>query len=134
MPKTEINRRSSNDLQWTELRERLKKRDKICRVMKCLTISEAKQCEKIQGFIKRLDCAHMFAASQFPEIIYNEKNVYRISHTFHSRLDSYQCPITQNDLDINSTFWWWWRIINSSTEKYNSDIDYKSLCFQYLKI
>jgi hypothetical protein len=125
MSKTKINIRSQNDEQWQELKIYLKKRDKSCRVAQCLSISEAKFANHIEGFVSRLDCAHMFSAGNFPALIYNKNNCYRISHTFHERLDSYKDPLTGDFIDRNEWAWWWWRISSKSTEKYEKDTNYE---------
>ena len=127
-----MHRRSKEDPKWNDLRDKLKKRDPHCRVIRCLTISEAKIAEKIHGFQKRCDCAHVLSVGSYPELTYNEKNCYRISRTFHSRLDNYQDPITEDDLDRNKWSWWWWRIINKSTEKYDEETPYEDMLKSYI--
>jgi hypothetical protein len=121
--KVTVHRRSSDDPLWKKLREDLRKRDPICRVLRCLTMTEAKGLKVPAG--GRLDAAHMFAASHYPELIYDMKNVYRISHQFHANLDDYRDPLTGDVLDKNEWAWWWTRIANCSQVKYDPETNYE---------
>jgi hypothetical protein len=131
MAKVEINRRSSNDPKWNQLRERLRRRDTSCRLSQCLTIAEASQ---IKIGREHCDCAHMFSASSFPELIYNDRNVYRICRSMHRRLDEFKDPVTGDFIDENHHWWWWYRIVHKSTEKYNNEIDYEMKLREYVGI
>jgi hypothetical protein len=108
------------------------KRDKGCRVIRCLTLTESKIVEKIKSFNKRLDRAHMLSASSRPEHIYNPKNVMKISRTFHERLDNYKDLMTGEPIESNERFWWCWRIMNIRTDKYLESIDYEAMIMSEL--
>lgn len=123
-------RRSASDERWNDLRDFLKKRDRSDRLVQCLTIAEAKRCKTLG---QRLDCAHLFAVSSYPEYTYEERNVYRINNTSHRWLDEYKSPISGDFIDRNRHFWWWWRIAVRSTEKYDETTNYEELCLKYVK-
>jgi hypothetical protein len=123
LPKVLVHRRSSDDLQWKETREKLKKRDPSCRFLRCLTLRESKLLREGGG---RLDSCHMFAASAYPELIYDMSNIYRMGHLYHSRIDSYCSPLTGDPIERNEWAWWWVRIATSSGGKYDPETDYES--------
>lgn len=63
--KTKINSRSSNDLQWQEVKKKVRERDHYeCRLCNCLTASEFTQSKKhIHLSFEPTDCAHVEAKS-----------------------------------------------------------------------
>jgi hypothetical protein len=115
-------RRSSEDELWQEVRETVRKRDKTCRIERCLTLTESKRV-KI-GPRRNLDCAHVLSASSRPDLVYSLKNVLLVSREFHRRLDDCQDPLNGDPIDLNERSWWWWRALTCSTEKFDLEVDY----------
>ena len=127
---TNKGRRSKDDIEWSRLREVLRKRDKYCRLTECLTIRESKLIKEVGG---RLDCAHLFSAANYPELIYEKRNVYRINSTSHRMLDEFKDPVTGEFLDRNKHQWWWWRVSRKTTEPYDPETNYEELNLEYVK-
>ena len=127
--KVEVNRRSSNDKEWQELKKFVDQRDKHrCRMQFCMSIKEAHQMKIPEGIdVKNLDHAHIFSAGAEPSLIYNKKNVVLLSRGFHRRMDNYLDPVTGEPIDLAHHYYWWYRIYHKSTEPYNPEKDYRSL-------
>jgi hypothetical protein len=123
-------RRSTKDPRWQDLKARVDRRDRRrCRALACLTITEAKAVLNSTEFNKKLDRAHLFAASQYPELIYTDDNVVLLSHTFHERFDQYRDLITGDvDDSLNRHFWWQFRIMSRAAIKYDEAFDYELAC------
>jgi hypothetical protein len=118
------------DNEWKVLCSYIDKRDPSDRLLRCLTAGETKilglkgQC--------RLDRCHVIPRSISQQNIYNYKNVYKINRYSHNNLDHCQCPLTGKAINRNERDWWWWRIINKSTENFNSLVDYIFLIEKYI--
>ena len=124
--------RDKDDTEWQKVKKKVIKRDIHCRLCNILTITEKIYFDKSHPTRKNLDCAHVFPVSTHPLMVYQPDNIYLLCREHHSRIDDFNSPITGKQISINRHFWWWWRVINKSTEKYNKDIDYKSLVSQQL--
>jgi hypothetical protein len=96
-----------------------------CRLLKCLSVKESHQLKA--GTEKAIDRAHIFAASAFPDQIYNAANVVTLSRWAHRRMDNYQNPITGEPLELSEHYYWWWRILNHLIADYDENIDYEQL-------
>ena len=117
-------RRSSDDPKWVETKKIVDKRDKRqCQFERCLTAKESYQLEK--GSPVTLDRAHILSAANYPDQIYNPKNVITLKRFIHRRMDDYQCPLTGSPVNKNLHFFWWYRILKKSTELYNDNTDYE---------
>ena len=55
-------RRDKNDIEWQTVKEEVRARDKVDRILKILTIKEALllQRKAPRMLLKKLDCAHVF--------------------------------------------------------------------------
>jgi hypothetical protein len=76
-----------------------------------------------------IDHAHVFEVGSHPEHYIKTNNVYLLCRGAHRRMDDFQNPLTGKPIDKNEHFYWWWRIMNSSTEPYEEDIDYREKCW-----
>lgn len=133
--KTKINSRSSNDLQWQEVKKKVRERDNYeCRLCNCLTASEFIQSKKhIHLSFEPTDCAHVEAVGYDPAEIYNIDNIMFLCRAHHSCLDNLIHPITGNHMSDNERWYFWWRAKNRSTKPYDSSIDYHDYYYQEYK-
>jgi len=119
-------RRSADDPKWLATKSIVDKRDKrSCQFARCLSAKEAHQL--ISGIPTTLDRAHIFSAANYPDMIYNAKNVITLRRFIHRRLDDYQCPLTGQTTSIQEHYWWWYRIVTHQMIKYDETIDYEEL-------
>lgn len=88
--------------------------DGACRLYRILTLQE-KAMLTDQALVRQLDCAHVFSKAVYPWMRYNPNNVVLLYRTFHSRLDSYRCPITNEPLNAEQVKGWWQRIVGNET-------------------
>jgi len=125
-------RRASEDIEWQNTKKLVDRRDKkSCQFEKCLSAKEFHQL--IKGSPITLDRAHIFSASNHPELIYNPKNVITLRRFLHRRLDDYKNPINEQPLSYEENRYWWWRIKNHKIEKYDPEIDYELLLLSEIK-
>jgi hypothetical protein len=110
---------------WQAVCKIVDKRDKTCRLLKCLTPGEIAIIGN-KGKA-RLDRAHFYAKSTHPQFKYCINNIYKINHFSHINLDNCQCPLTGVHIERNKRDWWWFRIIYKKTNKYNSELCYQEL-------
>jgi hypothetical protein len=130
--KTPYARRSKDDPQWQIVKKAVDARDKKqCRFMRCLSLKESHQF--IKGSEMTIDRAHIFAASDCPELIYSVTNIASLTRFIHRRMDEYKSPLTGDFVQRNEHFYWWYRILKLSMEAYNSDLDYEYLLKQEIK-
>lgn len=124
--KTEIGRRTTLDPKWQKCKEIVRKRDKgRCQFQYCISIVEAHKL--IVGTQKELDPAHILAASDRPELIYNPDNVITLQRYIHRRMDNYENPLTGESISLNEHYYWWWRIKNHKVAEYDENVNYKDL-------
>jgi hypothetical protein len=114
-----IERANTIDEKWEHLKEIVDRRDShTCRLYYQLDNEERRQIkESFYGKFRTIDRAHVFRRSRYPHMKYDSENVYCLSRLFHSRLDSYQDPITGKAIDEEASVAWWKRIIGE--EKYS---------------
>jgi hypothetical protein len=117
--------KKATDEKWIACCKVVDNRDKSCRVMRCLTPGETALIGN-KGKM-RLDRAHIFAKSIYPELIYNPKNIVKINRFSHRNLDDCKSPITGESISQNERNWWWYRILMRTTEKYDEEKDYKKI-------
>jgi len=119
-------RRGLEDEEWKKVKEFVRKRDKnSCRLLACLSPVEAVSIEP--GFPSMLDCAHVFAASTRPDLIYTPNNVVLLRRFVHSRMDNYIDPVTARYIDLNFHYYWWHRILTKKVAPYDATLDYESM-------
>lgn len=122
--KVEYGRRSSADPFWQECKRKVDQRDKCQDIFKmCLSAKEYHLCKP--GNQMQIDHAHVFAASEEPEHIYNPKNVVCLVRWVHRRMDDYQNPLNGESVDRNEHFYWWYRIVTHSVISYNPEEDWE---------
>lgn len=129
-----MSRRDSNDVEWQNVKKRIKKRDKNrCRLCEIMTIKEFLLFQKSNPVNTGLDPAHCLPVSTHPGLCYVDKNIYSLCRTHHTRIDDFISPITGNACSMNRHYWYWWRIINRSSEDYNKETDYEELVKSFLE-
>jgi len=117
-------RRSSDDPKWKLTKAAVDKRDKRrCQFDRCLLAKEAHSLRN--GGPTTLDRAHIFAASTWPEQIYNTKNIVTLKRFLHRRLDDYQSPLDGTPISHNERMWWFYRIYTKSHLHYDENEDYE---------
>jgi len=119
-------RRSSTDEEWQKVKKLVDQRDKrSCQFIKCLSAKEAHQLQN--GSPTTLDRAHIFSAANFPDLVYNPKNVITLKRFIHMRMDNYQSPINGDPIELNEHWYWWYRIFNKTICEYKPELDYEVL-------
>jgi hypothetical protein len=92
--------KNNEDEQWVKVRAFVRKRDKVCRLWLILTAKE--QVHILQKFhadykmLSMLDVAHIKAKGSHPNLYYDPNNMVLIRRYFHTLLDTFKCPVTQN--------------------------------------
>lgn len=106
-------RRSKNDSQWKELKQKVLARDKnSCVLRKILTPLEAMLLIKKAGSrLNILDPAHVFPVSTCPHMCYMLENVVILNRYSHSMLDNGCDPITGDFIGQEKVQEWWKRIV-----------------------
>jgi len=106
-------RRDSSDKQWQEVKERVRKRDgNRDRLLRVLTMKEALSLQKKAPavLLKKLDVAHIFPVSLYPDIMYNDTNMVILNRYSHEALDNLRHPITGDAISYEERQEWWKRI------------------------
>lgn len=106
-------RRDSSDVQWREVKERVRKRDgNKDRLLRVLTVKEALTLQKRAPSIllRKLDAAHIFPVSMYPDIMYNDSNIVMLNRYSHEALDNLRDPITNDPISYEERQNWWKRI------------------------
>jgi len=120
---TSHGRRSKNDPFWSDLKNKVKSRDRSCRLMKVLTAKEALLLIKGGGPLSVLDPAHVFGSGPFPHMVYDTDNVVLLNRVAHDRLDTFKDPITGKPITKEEHTVWWKRIVG---EKIYESLEIKS--------
>lgn len=124
--KVEYGRRSSQDPEWQKTKAEVDKRDHgRCSFSACLSMKEAYKLQK--GSEMHIDHAHVFSASNRPDLIYNPDNVVCLTRYIHRRMDNFKNPLTDEDIDLNEHYYWWTRILQKKYYEYDASVDYEEL-------
>lgn len=113
-------RRDKNDLQWQKVKEEVRARDKNQdRILRVLTIKEAlllqKRAPRIQ--LEKLDAAHIWPVSIYPDLMYDKNNVVLLNRYSHENLDNMRDPVTGESITYEERQAWWERIANGQWQK-----------------
>ena len=105
-------RRDKNDLQWQKLKEEVRTRDKGDRILRVLTVKEAlllqRKVPRVQ--LEKLDAAHIFPVSIYPDLVYDKNNVVLINRYSHENLDNLRHPVTGDVITYEERQGWWARL------------------------
>jgi hypothetical protein len=94
------------------LYEKIIERDKGCRLLSILTISERIVWNDHQnGMGDILDGAHIFGKGAYPWMRYELKNIITLNRFSHSCLDLNKSPVDGRSISVNEKVEWWQRII-----------------------
>lgn len=110
-------RRDKNDIQWREVKIRVTNRDKKrCRFIKICTVKEMIYMEKKSpsALLNRLDHAHIFPVSLYPEIMYNDDNIVLLNRWSHHNLDDCKHPATGEKISKEERDEFWKRIVGEA--------------------
>jgi hypothetical protein len=110
-------RRDKNDIQWIEVKKRVTKRDrKRCRFIKICTVKEMIFMEKKapRVLLTRLDHAHIFPVSLYPEIMYKDDNIVLLNRWSHHNLDDCKHPATGDKISKEERDEIWKRIVGET--------------------
>lgn len=110
-------RRDSSDKQWKEVKERVRKRDRNKdRILRVLTVKESLLLQKNAPsvMLHKLDAAHIFPVSLYPDIMYNDANIVMLNRFSHEALDNLRDPITNEPISYEERQEWWKRIAGES--------------------
>jgi len=106
-----LGRRDAADEKWARTKERVRKRDKQKdRIFRIITVRDAMVLKKQGSLLQRLDCAHIFPVSLYPELCYVDVNIVLLNRYSHSMLDSYRDPISGGSISKREVYDWWERI------------------------
>ena len=112
-------RRDKDDAQWQKLKEEVRTRDKGDRILRVLTVKEAlllqRKAPRIQ--LEKLDAAHIFPVSIYPDLIYNKNNVILLNRYSHGMLDDMKHPITGDTISYEERQAWWERLAGNQWAK-----------------
>lgn len=106
-------RRDSSDQKWKAVKDLVRKRDRNKdRILRVLTVKEALILQKNAPsvMLKKLDAAHIFPVSLYPDIMYDDHNIVTLNRYSHEALDSLRDPITGLPLTYEERQEWWKRI------------------------
>ena len=135
--KTKINSRSSNDIEWQNLKKACKQRDNCeCQLCNCLTASEYNQTKKIypRSLLQPSDVAHIEAVGYSPTTMYNLDNVLFLCRAHHTSLDNLIDPMTGLHMTDNKRWYWWFRSKYKTTKSFDDTIDWHDYFYHYIEI
>ena len=106
-------RRGADDQLWKTVRQRVRDRDSNTdRLLRIITVREAvllsRTAPKIQ--LITLDPAHIYPASGYPGLIYEENNIVLLNRYSHENLDNSRHPIMGTPISKEEMMSWWERI------------------------
>lgn len=106
-------KRGPNDEKWKELVSNVRERDRMCRLMRILKVSEMYTLKyHAPGHVAQiLDPAHVVQVSAKPSMRYDEDNVVLLNRFSHENLDNNRCPITGKPIPRIHVHQWWSRIV-----------------------
>jgi hypothetical protein len=108
--KNDVKTKSYIDEQWEECKKLVHNRDGNCRLLSILYSHEINdelrsilQCKEYT----QLDVAHIFGKGSYSHMKYDVDNMILLSRVFHSRIDSYQDPLTGRAITKEQRDDWW---------------------------
>jgi hypothetical protein len=105
------------------LYENILERDKGCRLLSILIVSERIAWNSHQnGMGGILDGAHVFSKGAYPWMRYEPKNVVTLNRFSHSCLDLNKSPIDGHLISTIEKIKWWQRIIGKETWDYLEEL------------
>lgn len=107
-------RRGKDDIKWQEVKKFVTVRDKKqCRFLKICLIKEEMLIRKLapKSELERLDHAHIFPVSLYPEIMYDPENIVLLNRYSHHLLDDCKNPITGESITKEERNLFWIRIV-----------------------
>lgn len=123
--------RSSEDLEWQNVKKAVKQRDHSCRCCMCMTAAEKQKQSKYATMLQPTDCAHSAYAtfSTHPDTRYNPDHIFLLCRSCHSSIDSHHSPVDGSLIKggMNEEWYWWWRIKCCKNEEYDASKDYKQM-------
>lgn len=113
-------RRTSKDEKWVALKERVRKRDKGCRLLKILTAKEALQIQRYapSKLLATVDVAHVMGCGTYPHMTYNDKDCILLNRYSHENLDNFKHPITGERITDEEAEMWWRRLVGDTIYDY----------------
>lgn len=116
MFKTE--RRTSEDIEWQNVKEEVRKRDGgMCVLCRILTKAEYRQFLRSRPvYIDVIDPAHHESVSGHIEGTYDKDNIYSLCRAMHQRMDNFENPVTGKPMSVEEHDNWWDRIIQGAKE------------------
>jgi hypothetical protein len=107
------------------LYENILERDKGCRLLSVLTVSERMVWSNHQnGMGGILDGAHIFGKGAYPWMRYEPKNVVTLNRYSHSCLDLNKSPIDGHSISTIEKIEWWQRIIGKENWGYLEELSH----------
>lgn len=113
-------RRDSSDIQWQHVKEEVRLRDRGAdRLLKVITLKEGLLLQKKapRALLLKLDAAHIFPVSIYPDIMYNKDNIITLNRYSHENLDNMRHPITGEPITYEERQSWWEKIAGSQWER-----------------
>lgn len=105
------------DERWEELRKEIFIRDKgECQFYsKCSDDEKIILNSKLWGKMKTLDCAHVFPKGSYPNMKYEQSNIFLLYRYVHFCLDNYLNPFTEEKITKEEVQEFWKRMIGEQT-------------------
>lgn len=114
-----MHRRGPDDKEWKEVREKVRQRDKVDRMLRIVTPVELILLKKKAGpLIHTLDPAHFLPVSARPDLCYKTYNIVLLNRWSHTNLDYYKHPITGEPITKEEVRKWWIRILKGNKSQY----------------
>lgn len=112
-------RRDKTDLEWQKIKEEVRARDRGDRILRVLTVKEALllQRKAPRAQLEKLDAAHIFPVSIYPDLMYDKNNVVLLNRYSHENLDNMKHPITGDSLQYEERQEWWTKIAGKQWSK-----------------
>ena len=130
-----VSHRSKEDILWQETKKKCWERDRgICRCCAILTPEEMGIRQKTfipSNFLVPSDVAHIEAVGAHVEKTYDLDNVVLLCRSCHTRLDTFQSPVTGKSISTEEHTAWWDRIKNGNTS-YSTSISQTNSSTSYL--
>jgi len=107
-------RRTSSDVEWKELKDRVRSRDKnVCRLVRVISIKDMLILKKNAPsyMLSNLDPAHILPVGAHPAYCYLDDNVVMLNHYSHSNLDDMKSPIDGHSISREERDNWWKLIV-----------------------
>lgn len=116
-----MGRRDSDDKQWQQVKEVVRKRDRVDRIFKILGARDALVLKAKGGSqLQVLDPAHIIPVSSHSEIMYEACNIVLLNRYSHEMLDNCRHPVTGQFISKEEREAWWIKILKGNPDQFKT--------------